>query len=307
MSTAAAFIPGCPFHTSLSTWMIFVAKAFRQFPVPKWLVGTGNSTRKRYLQPLGLIFLSVFVLVITAILVLRYSYSFFALIWFPTAATFSFAGNPTPSHDRPSEYRIPHLLLFGGIIITPLIALACAFIDRPPVFLGLFIAASVVFAVIAVYAIRTYKFIPDTGEADAIAWLLKSTSSQDPSLFKNAGRIAHKLQHQKALLLNSLLPLLSPLITSKNRHEDEQDLETYVACLAELSAFADAEGSFWKNQSAIVHPPLPDRLPEILRDLESGITSSPNLRSAARDTLLKYYGERASPVKEEISLSSLRP
>ena len=250
--------------------MILVSKGFRQFPFPKWLVGTGNSTRKRYLQALGLIFLSASVLVITAILVLRYSYSFFALIWFPTAATFSFAGNPTPSHDRPSKYRIPHLLLFGGVIITPLISLACAFIDKPRVFLGLFIAASVVFAVIAVYAIRTYKFIPNTEEADAIAWLLKSTSSQDPSLFKNAGQIANKLQHQKALLLNSLLPLLSPLISSKNRYTDEEALETYVACLAELSTFADAEGSFWKNESAVVHPPLPDRLQEILRNLASG-------------------------------------
>lgn len=286
-----------------------MCKAFRQFPFPKWMVGTRDSTRRRYLQALGLILLSVSVLALTSYLVLRYSYAFFALIWFPTAAIFSFAGNPPPSDVRPSKYRIPHLLLFGGIIITPLIAFACAFINQPPVFISLFITASVVFAVIAVYAIRTYKFIPDTGEADAIAWLLKSTSSQDPSLFKNAGRIADKSQHQKALLLNSLLPLLSPLITSQNRHQDEQDLEIYVACLAQLSAFADAEGSFWKNESAVVHPPLPDTsLPTILRNLESGSGSSstPSLRGAARD-ILQYYGEKGSPVKEEIFYSSLRP
>ena len=260
-----------------------------------------NPTRKRYLQALGLILLSVSVLVVTSILVLRISYAFFALIWFPTAATFSFAANPPPSDGRASKYRIPHLLLLGGVIITPLIALACAFIDRQSIFLSLFITASVVFAVIAVYAIRTYKFIPDTGEADAIAWLLKSTSSQDPSLFKNAGRIADKSQHQKALLLNTLLPLLSPLITSQNRHQDEQDLETYVACLAQLSAFADAEGSFWRNESAVVHPPLPDTsLPTILRNLESESSSTPSLRSAARDTL-RYYGQNTSTVKEGIS------
>lgn len=172
---------------------------------------------------------------------------------------------------RPSKYRIPHLLLFGGVIITPLIAFACAFIDRPPIFLGLFIVASVVFAVIAIYAVRTYKSIPDTGEADAIAWLLKSTSSQDPSLFKNAGQIANKSEHHKALLLTSLLPLLSPLITSRNCHQHEQDLETYVVCLAQLSAFADAEGSFWKNEDAVVHPPFPDTsLLKILQNLQPG-------------------------------------
>jgi len=281
--------------------MIFAFKAFRQLPFLKWMVGTRDSIRKRYLQTLGVILLSVLVLGVTAILVLRYSYAFFALIWFPTAGIFSFAGNPPPSDERPSKYRIPHLLLFGGVIITPLIALACAFIDRPPVFLGLFITASVIFAAIAVYAVRTYKFIPDTGEADAIAWLLKSTSSHDPSLFKNAGRMADKSEHHKALLLNSLLPLLSPLITSQNRHQDEQDLETYVACLAQLSAFADAEGSFWKNEDAVVHPPLPDTsLPKILRNLESGSSSNPSLRSAARDTL-RYYSDKPSPVKEEIS------
>jgi hypothetical protein len=281
--------------------MRFISKAFYQYPFPKWMVGTKDSTRYRRLQTLGVILLSVVVLVATALLVLRYSYAFFGLIWFLTAAIFSLAGNPPQSDGRPSKYRIPHLLLFGGVIITPLIAFACAFIDRPPVFLGLFIAGSVVFAVIAVYAVRTYKFIPDTREADAVAWLLKSTSSQDPSLFKNAGQIADKSEHHKALLLTSLLPLLSPLITSRNRHQDEQDLETYVACLAQLSAFADAEGSFWKNEGEVIHPPLPDTsLPKILQDLEFGSSSNPSLRSAARDTL-RYYSAKASPVKEEIS------
>ena len=263
------------------------------------MVGTKDSRRKRYLQAAGVMFLSVAVLAVTGYLVLIYSYAFFAIIWFPTAAVFSLAGNPPPSYGRPSKYRIPHLLLFGGVIITPMIAFACAFIDRRPVFIGLFVTASFVFFVIAVYAVRTYKFIPDTGEADAIAWLLKSTSSQDPSLFKNAGQIADKSERHKALLLTSLLPLLSPLITSQNHNRGEQDLETYVACLAQLSAFADAEGSFWKNEAAVVHPPLPDAsLPKILQKLESSGSDS-SLSSAARDAL-RYYGEKASPVEEEI-------
>ena len=63
------------------------------------MVGTRGSMRKRYVQTLGVILLSVVVLMTTAILVLRYSYAFFSLIWFPTAATFSLVGNPPLSDE----------------------------------------------------------------------------------------------------------------------------------------------------------------------------------------------------------------
>ena len=57
------------------------------------------------------------------------------------------------------------------------------------------------------------KSMAETGEIDAIAWLLKSTSSQDPTFFKKAGQMVVGSQYQPRLL-KSLMPLLSLLITS---------------------------------------------------------------------------------------------
>ncbi|KDR65507.1 hypothetical protein GALMADRAFT_217532 [Galerina marginata CBS 339.88] len=299
LTTAAAFIPGCPFHTSASTWMRFLFKLILRHSLPKWIVGAKTSKRTRGLRILGVIIFSGATLIATAFLVLQYSYVFFALIWFPTAAVFWLAGDPPKSDGKPYKYGIHHLLLVGGVVITPLIAFAGSFIDRPPVFIALFGAASIIFAVIATYAIRTYKCIPNTEEAEAVAWLLKSTSSQDPAYFRNAGQIAAGSEHRKALLLSSLLPLLLPLITSRNSHHKEHDLETYVACLAQLSAFTGTEGSFWKNEGAVVHPLLPDTsLLTRLKKLELESPQNSRLRIAARDAL-RYYGNNATPVQQE--------
>jgi len=159
-----------------------------------------------------------------------------------------------------------------------------------------------------------------TGEIDAIAWLLKTTPPQYPAtFFKKAGQmtgsdsIGH---HYRPRLLESLMPLLRPLITSHHGPEhpssdtthshpsglgvvddtgnvDEDDpqlknLEIYVACLARLSEFEDSKGDricLWENarQHPELEQPLIDKLVVLANDpLQVG------LRSAAIQVLNNY-------------------
>jgi hypothetical protein len=73
-------------------------------------------------------------------------------------------------------------------------------------------------------------------------------------------------QRDQALLLDSLLPFFCRLLLlvtvtgkemMKNKNSAKWDPEIYVTCLAQLSAFDDYNGSFWKNEAPMVHPTIP--------------------------------------------------
>ena len=72
---------------------------------------------------------------------------------------------------------------------------------------------------------KVSKSMADTGEIDAIAWLLITAPPQYPTtLFKKAGQMTGFVdsigRHYRSRLLESLLPLLTHLITSYHRHDD---------------------------------------------------------------------------------------
>lgn len=104
----------------------------------------------------------------------------------------------------------------------------------------------------------------------------------------------------------SLLPLLSPLITSQ--HADNlpyfEDLEIYVGCLARISDFTDYGGTFWLlNEDARSHPPLDDPLHAKLVELATSYR--PRLRTSALE-VLHNYGLDSRGQKRDTSESSLR-
>jgi hypothetical protein len=128
---------------------------------------------------------------------------------------------------------------------------------------GMACSASALMAVEAYYLNRITRFTPNTLEAEAIAWLLQSSPSQKSSWFMNSGRVANTDQ-RKALLLNTLILLLPPLVASRLQHLEgtvgHNELRTYLSCLAHLSNFCDSKQSFLRNNAAIEHPPLPRAL-----------------------------------------------
>jgi hypothetical protein len=99
----------------------------------------------------------------------------------------------------------------------------------------------------------------NTGEIDAIVWLLKTAPPQNPAeLFKKSAQMTGIDSigcDYRPRLLESLMPFLSPLITSyhpptsclsliEDPSLENPSLGIYTACLARLSEFTDSKGSF---------------------------------------------------------------
>ena len=174
------------------------------------------------------------------------------------------------------------------------------------------------------------KSMADTGEIDAIAWLLITTPPQFPAtFFKKASQMtcANSIgRHYRPRLLELLMSLLNPLITSHHAPEHHssdthspqsddflnrrrprarmrfvdnmvtinedlhlKDLETYIASLAQLSEFTDCKGTFWcLREDAMQHPKLEQPLIDKLVDFANPQRHSQVMRSAAIKVLNNY-------------------
>ena len=346
-SVAAAFIPACPFKSSLTTLIKLFFKFFLGHYLRQWILGVrkyynfsraqhnGQNQRHPLLRLFSIGVASSIVIFVLILCVLKYdSGASYALICFPFAAGLSIFGDLPRSYKRPPRYGIEYWIFLASIIIAPFMIAASYFSDtRRDKFIGLFSTGCALLVLFTVFGTQLFKFTPETRETDAVAWLLVSAASQKPSDFQKAVQISKhpknepgqkdeheelagsNYDHRKASMLTSLLPLLSSLITSKVQswasqqegtkdqaflEEEGKDLEIYVACLAQLSAFEDSQGSIWKNQSAVVHPTLSspndmslaDAL-EKISELGGESNSLQVLRGAARDALQHYGGEKA--------------
>ena len=305
-SLASAFCAACPFRSSFSTTIQFIFKSFQN--LSRWMC-QGLSQRKiRWLWIGSLTFLWVISCALIAYASMVNSTGFLALVCIPIAVTIAYAAHEEITH-KPQEYKIPHLVFMMFIIIAPPLAAIPPFtgwerrLSYPVVFTLYGIGVLVLFFT-GWMGSRMAKSMVEAGEVDAIAWVLTSTSSQDPESFKKAGQIASlgtDGPHYRPRLLKSLMPLLSLLITSHRNDridmlEGQQmhHLEIYVSCLAILSDFEDYEGSFWlMREDARRHPkldldpkeePLRNKLVEFARNPRYSLS----LRSASAKVLDNY-------------------
>ena len=229
---------------------------------------------------------------------LRFSSSYYSLVCFPIMITYAVVMKEKWGNHKPQHYRLPRVvalrLSYLAIVIVLIITVSGIF--RNPqgshLLIGLYCVAAFLFILSSVIVFRTSKSMAATGEIDAISWLLKSTSSQYSSFFKKASQIARKpgCSDYNARFLVSLLPLLSPFITSQ--HADNlphfEDLEIYVGCLARLSNFTEYEGSFWLlNEDARSRPPLDNPLRAKL--VEFATSNRPRLSTSAVQALHNYW------------------
>lgn len=329
-SAAAAFIPACPFHSSLTTLIKLFFKFFPGYYIPRRLIDNKfkpHSMRLALVRIMGTVTVSGAVIAVMITCVLKTnSGAFYALICIPFAAGVSLFGNRPRLDQRPLKFGIQYWVFLASIFIAPFMIAPSYYSDtRPKTFLSLFLVGCGLIAVFALSGIYLFKFTPETRETDAITWLLERTASQEPSHFQKAGQISkqptHKYEdqeradskydHRQASMLTSLQPLLFSLITSKVQYwipwekgtkdralpeKDTKDLAIYVACLSQLSAFDDSKGEIWKNKSAIVHPTLsPSNTRSLVDALEkiSDLEGESNslLRSAAQDALKHYKTE----------------
>ena len=201
---------------------------------------------------------------------LKYSENILALVFVPLTITFSYAMEDKDNDDkkenkeekdirRPQTYMLPLFALGGFVIIGSILAAAGYFTGSQKIFIILYCVGMLVLFIVGGAARKLAKSSKKTRVIDAIAWLLnsESTPSKIEPLLRKIGHVTldndeDGHNHYRARLLESLMPLLSSLITSPRTkmlydHSQLKDLETYVSCLAQLSDFKD--DPFWSLSS----------------------------------------------------------
>ena len=189
--------------------------------------------------------------------------------------------------QKPQKYKIS--LSETWVFLFMSLSMILIFFFTYEIVISLYIIAALVLVFACWMFSRMSKSMADTGEIDAIAWILITTLPQHPaSFFKKAGQMTgfdSIGRHFRPRLLESLMPLLTPLMTSYHPPEhhgsdthspqsdavlngrpqtslspvndmvpiDEdphsKDLEIYIVCLARLSEFADCKGACGRMRS----------------------------------------------------------
>ena len=150
------------------------------------------------------------------------------LSFVPSVFALAYAAQQKVDHAT-QDYQIPYLMGCVMLIVESLIVAAVSFARRW-IFTPFQIMYSLAMVVLVLYGWMSSgmsKSMAKTGEIDAMAWLLRSTSSQDPTFFKKAGQLVslpadyndglpkeYRSSQYRPRLLKSLMPLLSLLITS---------------------------------------------------------------------------------------------
>lgn len=239
---------------------------------------------------------------------LEYSENILALVFVPLTITLSYATHEVKKDEdnrKPQKYRLPHFTLGGFVIIGSILAAAGYFTSSKKIFIILYCVGMLILFIVGWAARKLAKSSEKTKVIDAMAWLLnsESTPSKIEPLLKKIGETTlysddeDSLHRYRARLLESLMPLLSSLITSPRTkmlydHSQLKDLETYVSCLAQLSDFKD--DSVWDmklwwhlREDAKGHPiledPLRKKMVELIQDSRSN-----DLTQDARVVLRKY-------------------
>ena len=296
-SFTAAFIPSCPFRSSISTTVQYFWRSFEKLSRRMLRGLSEKSKRWLWIGSLASLWLTSSALVIYASMVtIGRATGYLVLICIPAAIVILYAVHEKEQH-KPQEYELPRLVFYIIIMIAPPILAMAPIAGLPrqlcyPINFSLYAMGMLALLVAGYMGSRMAKSMVETGEVDAIAWLLKSTSSQYPESFKKAGQIVSLGDglHYRPRLLKSLMPLLSHLITShrNDRTDMLEDLGIYVSCLAILSDFVDDKGSFFlMREDARQHPKLDSDLFDKLVELAKN--SRPTLRSSSIK-VLKNYG-----------------
>jgi hypothetical protein len=270
-TSVAAFIPGAPFHSPLSS---FIRLSFRIFP-NRSILGVVR------IRTICVIFICGISL---AIINFRLSGFIRILLIFLSSVSVVSLCERTPEERKPQKQPKPRLFslatwcLYHFIVLTALF-LAMSYLRRGRGYLRkvLFSLIGVIFVIVTIVAVQMSQWTPDEdkAKAEAVAWMIK-TQSHHLATFQNAIDIAQNSAHLRSTLLKDILPVLNVLIQSIQgiREQDlEDDEKIYIKLLAVLVDFEPSEAVFWRNEAAVKQPVLSKELREKLHILcKSGCT-----------------------------------
>ena len=265
-SIFAAFFPTAPFQSPVSDFIRFIFKIFPDYPLP--------ALRKcpNILRISSMILASVALAVIAVIYTIKQSMAFITLLCFPLACVPAMATPHPEKKDnmKPRIYGLPAWALFSGFTTIAACSISgLIFLTSPPTsFIISFSVGCLLLLLQGYHLIQLSRSAPDTTTAKAVTWMLMNSSSQNITWFGKVSRIGSS-EVKRAVLLEDLLPLLSPLITSIPHHHPpaalDPDQVAYIACLARLCDFEPSTGSFWTN---LWHNEVAFHRPLFSKDLE---------------------------------------
>ena len=219
-SLGGAFVSGCPFRSAFSSVIRFVFEILQTLS-KRISCGCLLSKKLRWLWIgiLTVLWIASDAAVAYATLI---SGTWFSLFFFPAAIPIAYSAQQKVVH-KPQKYKVSHLALWVFLFVSLSMILAIYFEYLIFIILYALGVSAIVFGCWIIS--KMSKYMADTGEIDAIAWLLITTPPQYPATyFKKAGQMTgfdSIGRHYRPRLLESLMPLLTLLITSYHAPEHQ--------------------------------------------------------------------------------------
>ena len=251
-SFSGAFIPNAPFQSSYST---IVKTLFNVIPniIPDHhynLVGTQSISRRT----IGIVLTAVAGVIGTGYLIARSNPDYLVLIYIPTAAIFALMLKGERRSIR-RRFNLPVCVFFSVSCMYAIYVPAVLYWSHLEKFSILFASGSFLLLVIGIILIMMSRMEPSCTAVNAIAWMIKTSSSPKPIWFEKALRIAGNTPTFQAQLLEFLLPLAEPLII-RTLEDGAQDLTSlqkeYLNCFNSLTnSLLPHAVEFWRNEVSI--------------------------------------------------------
>ena len=275
----AAFIPGAPFHSPLSSFIRFAFQIFPNRSICGFIrIRTVCVTLISVVSLVVVVFSLVVVVFSRARIHLPPPISILLqfLVYVSVLSLFQRTQGEKEAQEqsKPPLFSLATWLYSSCIVIT---ALSFTIVFMPS-FTLLVVFSSLRAITIFIATVGGIKMMsrwtPDEGKAkvDAVAWMIKTQPSHFVT-FHNAIEIARNYAHLRSTLLRDILPVLDVLIKciQGGREQDLKDEEKmYIALLCVLVDFEPSEASLWRNEAAVKRPVLSDELKEKLQNLRKG-------------------------------------
>jgi len=301
----AAFIPGAPFHSPLSS---FIRLTFQILP--------NRSIRGLIrIRTVCVTLISVVSLVVIVVpYVVNLPRPIGILLEFLVYVSLLSLCQRTQGEKKSQEQSKPLLFslatwVYSSCLVITALSVTIGFMPSFTLFVVVSSLRAITMSIVTVGAIKIMsRWTPDEGKAkaDAVAWMIK-TQPFHLVTFQNTVEIARNSPHLRSTLLGDILPFLDVLIKciQGGREQDLKDEEKmYITLLSILVDFEPSEASFWRNEAAVKRPVLSDELKEKLRKLHKGGCaghSSPGCTKAEAEFILRKVGEEDSMVEKGVS------
>lgn len=290
---SGAFISNSPFRSSLSD---FIGSIFRIFP--NYQLNLLGKIRI-HLRTVGVILTALLVLgAMGYYLRISGDPKITALIHYPIAAGFALVREGEVT-DVPRRRYSPQFCLFISVSIG-LIAYAVVVFLNFSIYSQSFYVSFPLFtflmAVLSRMLIKMAETMPATTAVEAVAWMLKTSSSPNPAWFQKAVQFAGDSHNTRALLLDHLLPLAEPLIVHASGDDAQGTTalqEAYLDCLKNLTDLPRFHGNFWCNEAPIPSKTLRRRLEELNVECPQMIKNSEHYMEGCPRCRIKLIAEDA--------------